>query len=208
MFEDGFEPKTDVYDPLKVSAVVFGHPILTEREADYVLSQSIEPWKKLAFLLTNVPYTIMAISSFFLSNVDHKAFTYAIYPLCENPNTYSFLAVCVSCSSFLLHSSQGVLGIPFSPLVTNVLVALCNLSLSHSASILVALLTHAITLVRVGHWCCSTARARTFHRRRVQDRFDVADCACAAVAVLGAVACQGVLFIGFSQSHFFGEGYA
>jgi hypothetical protein len=125
VFEDGGSAGNDEYDPLKVSAVVFGHPILTEREADYMLSQSVESWKKLVFLLTNIPYTVMAISSFFLSKVEHHAFAFAIYPLCESPSTYSFLAVCVACSSFLLHSSQ----------------------------------------VRVGHWCCSTARARTFHRR-------------------------------------------
>jgi hypothetical protein len=121
-----------------------------------MLSQNVEPWKKLLFLLTNLPYTVMAVSSFFLTKVEHNAYANALVPLCESAQTYSFLAVCVACSSLLLHSSQ----------------------------------------VRVGHWCCSTARARTFHRRRVQDRLDVADCACAAVAVLGAVACQGINEIG------------
>ena len=155
-FEDGYEPGLNVYDPMKVSVVVCGRVVLTEREADYQLSQSVSAWKKLLFLLTNVPYTIMAVSSLFLVRVEHHAFAYMLFPLCESPTTYSVLSTCVALSSFLLHSSQ----------------------------------------VRVGHWCCSTSRARTFHRRRVQDRLDVADCACAAVAVLGAVACQGINEIG------------
>lgn len=51
---------TNDFDPLKVSAVIYGVQVLTEREADYLLSQNIPNWKKILFLMTNLPYIILA----------------------------------------------------------------------------------------------------------------------------------------------------
>lgn len=147
-------------NPLKVSAFVFGIPILTEREADYLLSQRIQGWKKLLFLLTNVPYLAVAVLSMFLTKVDHRSFHPSLDFLCESCFAHCALATLVSVTSIGLHTSQ----------------------------------------VRVGHWCCPASRARTFHRRRVQDRLDLADCTCASLAVILGVLCHGVLEMGWNMA--------
>jgi hypothetical protein len=146
----------DDKNPLKISAIVFGFPILTEREADYRLSQKVEEWKKLLFLFSNVPYLVLALGSLFLTHVEHRSFHPYFDQLCESTFAHCALACLVSVTSICLHSSQ----------------------------------------VRVGHWCCSPAKARTFHRRRVQDKFDLADCFCASLAVILAVFCHGVVEMG------------
>lgn len=157
-FEDyqSGDEKDEERNPLKVSAIVCGIPILTEREADYRLSQKVEEWKKLLFLLSNVPYVMLAFASLFLTRIDHKSFHPYFDQLCESTLAHSVLICMVSITSILLHSSQ----------------------------------------VRVGHWCCSPAKARTFHRRRVQDKLDLADCFCASSAVVLGVLCHGVVEMG------------
>ena len=153
-YESGQED--DEKNPLKISAFFFGFPILTEREADYRLSQKVEEWKKLLFLLSNVPYIFLAFASTLIQKIDHRSFHPYLNPLCESTFAHCALACLVSITSITLHSSQ----------------------------------------VRVGHWCCSTAKARTFHRRRMQDKFDLADCFCASLAVILAVLCHGVVEMG------------
>ena len=155
-FSDGKHPEGTVLDPLKVSAVVFGRVVWTEREADYLLSQSVENWKKFLFLATNLPYVGLAFSALLLNRVEHRAWPAFMTSVCESSATYTVLATLVASSSFALHTSQ----------------------------------------CRVGHWCCSTARARTLHRRRVQDKIDLADCTCASLAVVGTIVCQGFEEVG------------
>lgn len=101
----------------------------------------------------------------------------AFASMCESSIATSFLSALVATTSLTLHSSQ----------------------------------------VRVCHWCCNNSRvslsknmqvykkkidfcvcyhyyytkARTCHRRRIQDRLDVADCTCASFACIGMVVCQG-----------------
>jgi hypothetical protein len=143
-------------DPLKVSMVLYGRIIWTEREADYLLSQSVEPWKKLLFLLTNIPYVLLALSAIILNRVEHQAWPPFFASICASSSTYTALATAVACTSIMLHTSQ----------------------------------------CRVGHWCCSTSRARTLHRRRVQDRIDLADCVCASLACVGTIICHGFETVG------------
>jgi len=156
-YESGGEE--DERNPLKVGAIVCGVPILTEREADYRLSQKVEGWKKFLFLLSNIPYVFLAVASTFIARIEHRSFHPSLDPLCESTLAHCVLACLVSITSITLHSSQ----------------------------------------VRVGHWCCSPARARTFHRRRVQDKFDLADCFCASLAVILTVLCHGITEMGMQM---------
>jgi hypothetical protein len=156
-YESGEE--NDELNPLKVSAIVCGVPVLTEREADYRLSQKVEGWKKFLFLLSNVPYIFLALSSLYLTKVEHRSFHPSLDPLCESSFAHCLLACLVSITSIVLHTSQ----------------------------------------VRVGHWCCSPATTRTFHRRRTQDKFDLADCTCASLAVILTVMCHGITEMGMKM---------
>ncbi|KAH9260002.1 hypothetical protein BASA81_001774 [Batrachochytrium salamandrivorans] len=150
------DEEDDTSNPLKVSAIVCGIPILTEREADFRLSTKVEDWKKFLFLASNVPYVVLAGVAFSLTEIKHHAFHDAIEPYCASSALHGLLALMVSVTSFSLHASQ----------------------------------------VRVGHWCCNSANARTCHRRRVQDRLDLADCTCASLAVVLAVFCHGIQQMG------------
>jgi hypothetical protein len=146
------ENSDDDINPLKVSAVVCGVPILTEREADFRLSTKIQDWKKFLFLCSNIPYLVLAGVAVGLEQIKHHSFHPSLDAYCSSSLLHALLALSVSITSCLLHGSQ----------------------------------------VRVGHWCCSTTKARTYHRRRVQDRLDVADCTCASLAVVLAVFCHGI----------------
>lgn len=146
----------DETNPLKVSAIICGVSVLTEREADYRLSTHVEDWKKFLFLASNLPYIALAMVAFSLSELKHHAFHPSLDQYCGSSALHGLLALLVSITSFALHASQ----------------------------------------VRVGHWCCSAAHAKTFHRRRVQDRLDLADCTCASMAVMLAVFCHGITQMG------------